>query len=434
MLGKNNYKERLRKMELQAKQDRFSIRKLTIGAASVLLGFTFLGLSSQTVKADTDTPAQNLESKVETKSNESDLKTTATDNKEETTLKSNKVDNQTERTEKEPKLSTFSGLTSFLKSNDQASKSVTKTETAKDQEKKDVKDAGQANTVEQPETNANDSSVTAPEKNDSISKDTVSNITAGNNVSSDSKLPEDSQSSVDKPDNDASSEGGQNGDIDKTAVANDKIPILKDAGNGISYKVSSWQDFQNALYNQKITEIVLMNDISAASGIWNTTFSVPGRDLLIRSDANNKYTLNFTGYAPIQTAGTNANVTFQNINIKSNDFYGVWDTLYVSGSFHTNIVFNNCTFRGTQLIYSGDNTHIYFTGNNDCQNIKTSNAYNNQQQLFEFRNTKNNSIDFLDGEFTGSTYGGTIIEMKSNGNTLKIHRGATVNLIPAPSI
>ena len=431
MLGKNNYKERLRKMELQAKQDRFSIRKLTIGAASVLLGFTFLGLSSQTVKADTDTPAQNLESKVETKSNESDLKTTATDNKEETTLKSNKVDNQTERTEKEPKLSTFSGLTSFLKSNDQASKSVTKTETAKDQEKKDVKDAGQANTVEQPETNANDSSVTAPEKNDSISKDTVSNITAGNNVSSDSKLPEDSQSSVDKPDNDASSEGGQNGDIDKTAVANDKIPILKDAGNGISYKVSSWQDFQNALYNQKITEIVLMNDISAASGIWNTTFSVPGRDLLIRSDANNKYTLNFTGYAPIQTAGTNANVTFQNINIKSNDFYGVWDTLYVSGSFHTNIVFNNCTFRGTQLIYSGDNTHIYFTGNNDCQNIKTSNAYNNQQQLFEFRNTKNNSIDFLDGEFTGSTYGGTIIEMKSNGNTLKIHRGATVNLIPA---
>ena len=54
MLGKNNFKERLRKMEMQQKQDRFSIRKLTIGAASVLLGFTFLGLGSQTVKADTD--------------------------------------------------------------------------------------------------------------------------------------------------------------------------------------------------------------------------------------------------------------------------------------------------------------------------------------------------------------------------------------------
>ncbi|RMC61928.1 SLAP domain-containing protein [Lactobacillus sp. ESL0259] len=52
MFGKNNYNERLRKMEMQTKQDRFSIRKLTIGTASVLLGFTFLGLSSQTVKAD----------------------------------------------------------------------------------------------------------------------------------------------------------------------------------------------------------------------------------------------------------------------------------------------------------------------------------------------------------------------------------------------
>ncbi|MEB3365232.1 YSIRK-type signal peptide-containing protein [Lactobacillus sp. R2/2] len=37
MLGKNNYNERLRKMEMQDKQDHFSIRKLSIGAASVLL-------------------------------------------------------------------------------------------------------------------------------------------------------------------------------------------------------------------------------------------------------------------------------------------------------------------------------------------------------------------------------------------------------------
>ncbi|MCT6892172.1 MAG: YSIRK-type signal peptide-containing protein, partial [Lactobacillus sp.] len=58
MLGKNNNKERIRKMEMQAKQDHFSIRKLTIGAASVLLGFTFFGLNSQTAKADTIDPAK----------------------------------------------------------------------------------------------------------------------------------------------------------------------------------------------------------------------------------------------------------------------------------------------------------------------------------------------------------------------------------------
>ena len=60
MLSKNNYNAKLRKMELQAKQDHFLIRKLTIGAASVLLGFTLFGAGSQTVKADTESIAQLL--------------------------------------------------------------------------------------------------------------------------------------------------------------------------------------------------------------------------------------------------------------------------------------------------------------------------------------------------------------------------------------
>ena len=52
MLGKNNFKERLRKMEEQDKQERFSIRKLSIGAASVLIGFAFMGWGGQNVLAD----------------------------------------------------------------------------------------------------------------------------------------------------------------------------------------------------------------------------------------------------------------------------------------------------------------------------------------------------------------------------------------------
>ena len=66
MLSKNNYNEKLRKRELQARQDHFSIRKLTIGAASVLLGFTFFGAGSQTVKADTEETAQHAVDKTET--------------------------------------------------------------------------------------------------------------------------------------------------------------------------------------------------------------------------------------------------------------------------------------------------------------------------------------------------------------------------------
>lgn len=50
MLSKNNFKERLRKTE--PCKERFSIRKFSVGAASVLIGFFFMGMDQgQTVRA-----------------------------------------------------------------------------------------------------------------------------------------------------------------------------------------------------------------------------------------------------------------------------------------------------------------------------------------------------------------------------------------------
>lgn len=49
MLSKNNFNEKIRQMN--EKKERFSIRKLSIGAASVLLGFTFMGFNSQSAQA-----------------------------------------------------------------------------------------------------------------------------------------------------------------------------------------------------------------------------------------------------------------------------------------------------------------------------------------------------------------------------------------------
>ncbi len=56
MLSKNNIHEKLRKIEPQ--KQRFSIRKFTVGAASVLIGFTFMGINSQTVNAETTDPEE----------------------------------------------------------------------------------------------------------------------------------------------------------------------------------------------------------------------------------------------------------------------------------------------------------------------------------------------------------------------------------------
>ncbi|WP_297950942.1 Rib/alpha-like domain-containing protein [uncultured Lactobacillus sp.] len=72
MLSKNNYQERLRKME--PKKERFSIRKFTVGAASVLIGFTIFGMNNgQSVKADEVQPNKAVEvNKPETDSTASD--------------------------------------------------------------------------------------------------------------------------------------------------------------------------------------------------------------------------------------------------------------------------------------------------------------------------------------------------------------------------
>ena len=51
MVSKNNYSEKMRKIRPQ--KQRFSIRKFTVGAASVLIGLTFMGVNGRTVKADT---------------------------------------------------------------------------------------------------------------------------------------------------------------------------------------------------------------------------------------------------------------------------------------------------------------------------------------------------------------------------------------------
>lgn len=57
MLSKNNFDEKLKQMN--KKSDKFSIRKLTIGAASVLIGTVFyLNNGGNVVQAADDVPNQ----------------------------------------------------------------------------------------------------------------------------------------------------------------------------------------------------------------------------------------------------------------------------------------------------------------------------------------------------------------------------------------
>lgn len=85
MLSKNNYKERLR--QLDEKKERFSIRKLSIGAASVLIGLTLFGVGGISQVHASELNGENASEKVESQSNQNQLKDNKVNtNAQETTM------------------------------------------------------------------------------------------------------------------------------------------------------------------------------------------------------------------------------------------------------------------------------------------------------------------------------------------------------------
>ena len=71
MLSRNNWKEQVRQQE--PKKQRFTIKKLTIGVASVLIGFTFMGMSASANDQNTSgTPAANANNTASSTEGQSD--------------------------------------------------------------------------------------------------------------------------------------------------------------------------------------------------------------------------------------------------------------------------------------------------------------------------------------------------------------------------
>ncbi len=131
MLSRKNYQERLRKME--PKKERFSIRKFTVGAASVLIGFSFMGMSNSEKVQAADVNA-NSKPKVELTSkneaSEANKEQANTEAEKQAALNNNQVDQST-------KAKTVAN--NEVKSETAATKAeTTKTETAKVSDNKKV--------------------------------------------------------------------------------------------------------------------------------------------------------------------------------------------------------------------------------------------------------------------------------------------------------
>ncbi|MBC6369989.1 DUF1542 domain-containing protein [Lactobacillus kullabergensis] len=402
MLGKNNNNERVKKMAMQAKQDHFSIRKLSIGAASVLLGFTYLGLSSKTVSADTVIPPQQIskKSKVTAKidAQATPTPTPRDDAAQNSTTATNNI-TKTTKPESEPNLGTFSGLSSFLRensSNNEQSNAEVKTDGEDTNAVKDDKQNSVTDNVQ------NDN---AQKSQDKTVDSTVVNI-------SDSAQPEQKQDSL-------------------TAKITNRD--LRDVGEKRS--VGNWKEFTRALADSNVSEIDITNNISADKETGHNRYTLQGRNLLIKSAGNAKYTLDFKSNHPTLSSNSSLDITYENLILKSTDYYGVINAYNMNRGQTAKITFRNIDFYGSQLTYTKNNTDIIFEGKIHAETVKIPSNIGgwfdgNNQQLLEFTNS-NNSITFKAGcHFDGSTFGGTLIEMRGEGNSLNVEQGAVVNLTP----
>ena len=396
MLGKNNNNERVKKMAMQAKQDHFSIRKLSIGAASVLLGFTYLGLSSKAVSADTVIPPQQISKKSRVTA-KIDAQATPTptprdDAAQNSTTATNNI-TKTTKPESEPNLGTFSGLSSFLR--------------------------GNSSNNEQ-----NDTKVKTDSEDANADKDNKQ-ISVTGNVQNDNEQKKQEETADSTADSDQTE---QKQDNLTTKITNRD---LRDVGEKRS--VGNWKDFISALTDSSVSEIDITNNISADKDKRHSNFQ--GRKLLIKSAGNAKYTLDFKGIDPALASNSSLDMTYENLILKSTDYYGVINTSNMNRDQKARVTFRNIVFYGSQLVFTRNNTDIIFEGQIHAETVKIPSSVGwlfdgSNQQLLEFTNS-NNSITFKAGcHFDGSTFGGTLIEMRGEGNSLNVEEGAVVNLTP----
>ena len=462
MLGKNNYNERLRKMEMQDKQDHFSIRKLSIGAASVLLGFTFFGLNSQSVKADTIDPSQNV-------TEESNRDNSNTETKEKSTKDTTKVDTTVSKKKTETDLSTFSGLSSFLKDSKTSEVKDTtakdKADTTKDKAGKETadKDKQETTTADSTGNSATTPATGSDEGNQDTTTDkTPIDITSSDDQNSDnSKLPTDVTGDTPNSDKGTTTSGEDTTTADKTGLdgkaiqtkVDDYTPLI--VGNVAL--VTTWHQFKTALtLNKKylpegtvINEIDIMNNIvSDTTGTEDyTDFTFQGRKLLITSGGTGRHIIDFKGSHPYLTGNQKLDLTYKNLTIWSSDFYGVAKTdgysftTYPDNTDNTaKVTLDDIDFHGSQVLYVGSHNEIHIKNTVTVDQVR--NAYKSpvdgsqargggdNQQIFEFTSDYN-SLYFDEGcKFVGNTLDGTAIEMNGSNDNVYIAKGADVTLNP----
>ncbi|WP_251575486.1 DUF1542 domain-containing protein [Limosilactobacillus agrestimuris] len=443
MVSKNNRKLIASKNRENEKQ-RFGLRKLNVGVASVLLGVTFSVYGGGQLVAHADTTNVGDQAADTQKTNEGG--TSLVDQKQVTLTKTKTNQDTTESSAKTTTPAQSGDQTTAqaqTKTEDQASVD-TKTDTsdsAKNQTNVDKQTATESKTDQASEDQA--------AKANNAQTVSVKKATADDNASTtakDQSTTTDQAAVKDEENNDAQANDGKTtilsltkGSVLKVQAAMASLVQIKAATNdeAATVTVTDAQGLIDAIQNGTATTINIGANIDlgekTSSNYTNTNISNK-RNITIQSADGKHYTVDFNGYG-FNMYSNDYGVTFKDLDLYGRSYFGI---VRSAGSY----TFDNVNYTGSQLIYtdSGYNTTVNFDGNvtahsvgsytSPLNNKSQASQGGNNQQVIQFAGGTN-TINFNSGSnVTLTTTNSNVLEVDGGKTTINVKNGAQVSLNP----
>ena len=403
-MSKNNFQERLRKME-DTKQ-RFSIRKFSIGAASVLIGLTIFGMGNETVHA-AEQPAQNQNGGVQTSAvNKEESDASKAKQEAETSVNVNsEVTENMQEVSVDQKANTAQLEKKAPASAVKEEKTVADPTPAKEQNATSKQDSASAQTS-QPAV-------------DSVKQNAKKTQQAGNGkaaLATTITLNEPKSSVVELTESKATVQ-----DENSTTVVTSAKGLIDAIQKGTANTINIGANI----------------DLGTISSYTNTNISNK-RNIIIQSVAGKHCTVDFNGYG-FNMYSSNYGVTFKNLDLYGRSYFGI---VRSAGSY----TFDNVNYTGAELIYTdpGYNTTVNFDGNVTAYSVGSYTAPlngklrlcqgGNNQQVIQFADGKN-TINFNSGSnVTLTTTNSNVVEVDKGTTTINVKNGAQVSLNPHTQI
>ncbi len=478
MVSKNNIEMKYKKM--RDEKQRFSIRKFSVGAASVLIGLSFSLYNGQQASADTvdngnksvvanaqdkeqtdsNQPADTNTHNNEDKTNNNQARSTVTDNlghstvvasyKADTTNKASEANNSSENTEsksdEKQAVTTETAKTEEAATKEVEAKNTTNDDVAKKTEeaaaKTDTKVDVNKAVVENVKTEATTPSVETKNTETQTAKTDEEKVeTAVDNTSSDLKNAVENATTEVSTNTFNVNEAVLNVSFLSTRAATEsKVAtrvLAAEPEDPNAVTVNDAKGFINAIKNGTATTINVARDLNLAEQTDRkyTEITIKNkRDIVIQSDnPEEKRTIDFSGYS--FDMDTQNSVTFKDLNIYARSYWGL---VYNAGGY----TFDNVNFTGSQLIYTKPwiNSTLTFKNNITANSVSSyvgpldgktrDTQQNGGQQILQFEGGTNQIIFDENSNVTLTTEDANALEIDDGTTTIEAKNGANVTINP----